>query len=50
MQIIMLDTCKQIGLFFKFSPKRQNAFLTSVDNVNTTSEEDKNGEKIKQNQ
>lgn len=48
MQIIMLDTCKQIGLFFKFSPKRQYAFLTSVDNVNTTSEED--GEKIKQNQ
>lgn len=48
MQIIMLDTCKQIGLFFKFSPKRQHAFLTSVDNVNTISEED--GEKIKQNQ
>lgn len=45
---IMLYTCKQIGLFFKFSPKRQHAFLTSVDNVNTTSEED--GEKIKQNQ
>lgn len=44
MQIIMLDTCKQIGLFFKFSPKRQHAFLTS----NTTSEEDV--EKIKQNQ
>lgn len=41
---IMLDTCKQIGLFFKFS----HAFQTSVDNVNTTSEED--GEKIKQNQ
>lgn len=41
---IMLDTCKRIGLFFKFSLKRQHAFQTSVDNVNTTSEED--GEKI----
>lgn len=37
---IMLDTCKQIGLFFKFSPKRQQAFQSSVDNVNATSEED----------
>ncbi|XP_062592729.1 52 kDa repressor of the inhibitor of the protein kinase-like [Saccostrea cucullata] len=42
---IMLDTCKQIGLFFKFSPKRQHAFQASVDNVNATSKED--GEKIK---
>lgn len=42
---IMLETCKQIGLFFKFLPKRQHVFQTSVDNVNTTSEEDE--EKIK---